>query len=84
MSSRSELQQIPGVGPSISQDLHDLGILRVRDLRDGDPDELYQRLCAIRGATIDRCVLYVFRGAVYFASNEDHDPRLLKWWSWKD
>jgi hypothetical protein len=27
-------------------------------------------------------VLYVFRSAVYFASNERHDPELLKWWSW--
>nr|WP_321429915.1 helix-hairpin-helix domain-containing protein [uncultured Methanolobus sp.] len=29
-------------------------------------------------------MLYVFREAVYFASNEEHDPELLKWWNWKD
>ncbi|WP_394701143.1 helix-hairpin-helix domain-containing protein [uncultured Methanolobus sp.] len=33
---------------------------------------------------LDRCMLYVFREAVYFASNEEHDPELLKWWNWKD
>ncbi|WP_367344139.1 helix-hairpin-helix domain-containing protein [Methanomethylovorans sp.] len=33
---------------------------------------------------IDRCMLYVFRCAIYCASNEEHDPQLLKWWSWKD
>jgi hypothetical protein len=29
-------------------------------------------------------VLYTFRCAVYFASNERHDPELLRWWAWKD
>jgi hypothetical protein len=29
-------------------------------------------------------ILYVFRCAVYCASNENHDPELLKWWNWKD
>ncbi|UCC71940.1 MAG: helix-hairpin-helix domain-containing protein [Gemmatimonadota bacterium] len=79
-----ELQQIPGVGPSIARDLHDLGVRRVEDLRGADPDRLYQRLGALRGSRIDPCVLYVFRCAVYYASNREHDPELLKWWNWKD
>lgn len=33
---------------------------------------------------MDRCMLYVFRCAVYYASSEQHDPELLKWWNWKD
>ena len=32
----------------------------------------------------DRCVLYAFRCAVYYASHTTHDPNLLKWWNWKD
>jgi len=80
----AELQRIPGVGPSISQDLLDLGVHRVEDLRRVDAQDLYDRLCLLRGAHIDRCVLYVFRCAVYFASNDQHDPELLKWWNWKD
>ncbi|HCF85169.1 MAG TPA: hypothetical protein DEV72_08210, partial [Ktedonobacter sp.] len=28
--------------------------------------------------------LYVFRCAVYYAPNEQHEPQLLKWWHWKD
>ncbi len=84
MSPSSELQRIPGVGPSISKDLQDLGMQHVQDLRDGDPEKLYEQLCALRGTHIDRCVLYIFRCAVYFASNEEHDPALLKWWNWKD
>jgi hypothetical protein len=79
-----DLETIPGVGPSIAQDLRELGIRRVRDLRRRNPERLYDRLCDRRGKPIDRCVLYVFRGAVYFASHTDHDPDLLRWWAWSD
>jgi len=34
------LQVIPGVGPSIARDLHQLGICRVTDLTGRDPEEL--------------------------------------------
>ena len=84
MSASSELERIPGVGPSISSDLHDLGIHRVRDLHNRDPEKLYEDLCALRGTHIDRCELYVFRCAIYFADNREHDAELLKWWNWKD
>jgi Pathogenicity locus len=79
-----ELLRIPGVGPSIARDLLALGIRRVEDLAGGDAQRLYDRLCALRGHHIDRCVLYVFRCAVYFAAEPSPDPELLKWWSWKD
>jgi hypothetical protein len=79
-----DLQRIPGVGPSIAQDLADLGIRRVTDLRRRSPERLYQQLCELRGTHIDRCCLYVFRCAVYFASKSRHKPELLKWWNWKD
>ncbi len=78
-----ELRRIPGVGASIAADLYSLDIHSVNDLRSKDPEELYLKLCAIRGMHIDRCVLYVLRCAVYFASYERHDPELLKWWNWK-
>jgi predicted RecB family nuclease len=79
-----DLRRIPGVGPSLAQDLADLGIRRVTDLRRRSPERLYQKLCALRGAHIDRCVLYVFRCAVYFASERRPKPERLKWWNWKD
>ncbi len=83
-TSSTDLEVIPGVGPSIAKDLRDLGYADVESLRAQDPDRMYGDLCALRGTHIDRCVLYVFRGAVYFASNQSHDPELLKWWNWKD
>ena len=78
------LQGIPGVGPSLSKDLQDLGYKEVADLTGEDPEKMYARLMHIRGEHQDRCVLYVFRCAVYFASNKRHDPTQLKWWNWKD
>ena len=79
-----ELQNIPGVGPSLAQDLTDLGYCRIPQLRSADPEQMYQKLCTLRGEHIDRCVLYVFRCAVYYASNSVDDPERLKWWNWKD
>ena len=79
-----ELRRIPGVGASIAQDLRGLGITRIDQLRGADPQALYDRMCREAGQHIDRCMLYVLRCAVYYASEFPHDPELLKWWSWKD
>ena len=78
------LETIPGVGPSIAKDLSALGIREVADLRDSNPEKMFGELCELRGEPIDRCVLYVFRCAVYYASEAHPDPELLKWWNWKD
>jgi hypothetical protein len=79
-----EFQQIPGVGKSIAQDLWNLGFRSIQELKDQDPEELYVRQCVQQSTHVDRCLLYVFRCAVYYVSNEQHDPELLKWWNWKD
>lgn len=79
-----ELLKIPGIGPSLAADLVDLGYLHISDLNLADPQQMYDRLMKIRGCHIDRCVLYTFRCAVYFASESTHDRELLKWWNWKD
>jgi hypothetical protein len=79
-----KLQQIPGVGKSIAVDLYSIGIHSLIELENKDPEELYSRLCAKKGTRIDRCMLYVFRCAVYYASHKKHNPKLLKWWNWKD
>lgn len=79
-----QLQTIPGVGPSIAEDLYRLNIRSINDLRGKSPEIMYEKFCEMQSAKIDRCLLYVFRCAVYYASNETHDERLLKWWNWKD
>jgi hypothetical protein len=79
-----ELTMIPGVGKKIAADLVALGIRSVDDLKGQDAQQLFEALCAQTGAKVDRCMLYVFRCAVYYASTEHPDPALLKWWNWKD
>ena len=81
---RDPLQQIPGVGKNIAQDLRELGIFSVADLKGKDPQELYRLDCLKKGFQEDPCQLYVFRCAVYFADHENPDPEKLKWWYWKD
>ncbi len=79
-----DLMRIPGVGKSIADDLWNIGIRRVGDLEGRSPDELYKQSNEYAGAIQDRCVLYVFRCAVYFASENVYDHEKLKWWNWKD
>ena len=38
----------------------------------------------LHGQQLDRCVLYVYRLAVYYAEHETHEPEKLNWWYWKD
>ena len=82
--AHKKFQVIPGIGKSMARDLVDLGYRDVEELQCQDPDEMYLKLCSLRGQHQDRCVLYVFRCAVYFASAKALDQELLKWWNWKD
>jgi len=79
----SELRQIPGVGGEADLDLQALGIQRIDQLDGADPQALFVRLAAHQGGYTDRCNLYVYRCAVYYAEG-GRDADLLKWWNWKD
>jgi len=79
-----ELQTIPSVGKSIAEDLWLLGIRSVAQLKSRNPETLYRNHCIQKGMQVDRCVLYTFRCAVYYASTPKPKPELLKWWNWKD
>jgi len=54
-----EFQKIPWVGKTVSQDLWDLGFRSIEDLKDLDPETLYENLCEIQQCKVDRCMLYV-------------------------
>jgi hypothetical protein len=81
-----ELSTIPGVGKSIANDLWNIGIASASDLKGQDPDVLYDLSNKWAGVIQDRCLLYVFRCAIYFADTpeEEHESDKLKWWNWKD
>lgn len=79
-----ELQTIPSVGKSIALDLWNLGIRQTSDLKGKNPRVLYEKLNTLSGTTQDKCVLYTFRCAVYFASERSHETKKCKWWYWKN
>ena len=80
----SELQKIPGVGPRMAGHLEAIGCSTLDSLRGWDPEELYQRSCVVQGCQVDRCVLYVYRLAVYYAEHGECPPDRQNWWDWKD
>jgi hypothetical protein len=84
-ASIKDLHRIPGVGPSIANDLYRLGAGKVNVLVGMDPQQLYDDLITLEGRHVDRWLLSVFRVAVYFAQTPTNsDPELLRWWNWKD
>ncbi len=84
ITPQKELMRIPGVGKSIANDLVNIGITSIDDLKGMDPEMLFRKSNEFAGVLQDRCLLYVFRCAVYFAENKRHEPENLKWWNWKD
>jgi predicted RecB family nuclease len=71
-----DLMIIPGVGRSVADDLIQMGIKKVSDLKDKNAERLYLKSNREAGVVQDRCLLYT--------SNEKHDAEKLKWWNWKD
>jgi hypothetical protein len=78
------LRIIPGIGKSLACDLQRLGIHSPQELKGKNPLKLYQQMNALTGVRQDPCVLYTFRCAVYYATEQNHDAEKLKWWYWKD
>lgn len=80
-STKHPLLALRSVGPATLRDLTLLGVYSIAELAAADPHELYTRLCALEGKTIDICQYDVFCCAVAQA----RDPRLpdeQKDWSW--
>lgn len=63
--------------------MNNIGIHQVADLVGQSPEDMYRRDCAFQGCLVDKCALYVYREAVYYAENDTHDPEKLLWWNWK-
>ena len=81
---KTDLLSIPYVGKNTKAELEALGITCIEDLVGISPEDLYLADCRAKKRLIDRCQLYVFRLAIYYAEHSKHDPEKLKWWYWKD
>jgi hypothetical protein len=81
-----QLKSIPGVGKSIAVDLWNIDIRSKDDLKGKSPQKLYEQSNKLAGMLQDRCLLYVFRCAVYYAETDENkrEAEKLLWWNWKD
>ncbi len=59
------LKMLRNVGEKTAPELLSLGIETPEQMFDADPERLYEDLKRRHGGTLDRCVLYQFRGAKY-------------------
>lgn len=81
----NQLTLIPGIGKVFAQDFQRIGITRIDQLRNQNPEHLYESLVkanANEDHTTSKNYLYVLRMAVYF-SNGGRDPEKLRWNYWK-
>lgn len=81
---KRDLLSIPYVGKNTKEDLINIGINTVEDLIGKDPEDLFLQDCIFKKREEDRCQLYVFRMAVYYAEHDTWEEEKLKWWYWKD
>lgn len=90
MTTKTDLLSIPYVGKNTKEDLLNIGITCVEELKGRNPEDLYLKDCSIKKYQEDKCQLYVFRMAVYYAEHKDEinvndkQNEKLKWWYWKD
>lgn len=78
------LRGIPNVGERTRQDLLAMGYTSIDSLRGKKAEDLYDEECRLRGCTVDRCQLYLYRALEYFLNSENPDSGKCKWWYWKD
>lgn len=82
---KTNLTTIPYIGKRTKESLKNIGITCVEDLIGKNPEELYEADCTAKGFQEDKCQLYLFRMAVYYAENKNNlAEEKLKWWYWKD
>ena len=77
------LRDLPGVGPSIEKDLRQLGFSKPTDLIGANPQAMYEKWTTLSGGS-EKCMLYVFRCAVYCVNTPPGKlkQQKLKWWNW--
>jgi Pathogenicity locus len=74
----ARLEDIPNIGPSIADDLRQLGITTPGDMPGRDPYAMYDELCRITGQRHDPCLLDTFIAAVRYMEGAPKKP----WWKY--
>jgi Pathogenicity locus len=68
------LREIPNVGPAVARRLAELGFDGAASLRGQDPEALFARTEATRGAPEDPCLLDTYRAVIAFVETGDARP----------
>ena len=81
---QNDLTKIPGVGKNMAQHLIDAGYPDITSLKGQSPEDIYMRDCIAQGVQVDRCALYCYRLAVWYANHDGVLPLdKQNWWNWK-
>ena len=75
---------LPGVGNAVTRDYIRLGYKNPDEIKNVDPQELYERLCVLQNVQVDRCMLYTFRCAHYAVNHPEVETKTLLWWNFMD
>lgn len=81
-ASSRNLADLKSVGKATLADFCLLGVRSVQELADSDPRELYERLCRLRGVTVDICQYDLFCCAVAQARDPHLPPEQCDWFWW--
>jgi len=81
---KTDLLTIPNIGEKTKDSLVNIGITCVEDLRGKKAEDLYLKDCIQKKVKVDKCQLYLFRMAIYYAEHRTWEEDKLKWWYWKD
>ena len=68
-----QLQDIPNIGPRMTEDFHRLGIRTPQDLKNKDAYTLYQKMSRLAGRQ-DPCVLDTYMAAIDFMNGAPARP----------
>ncbi|GAA5160825.1 helix-hairpin-helix domain-containing protein [Viridibacterium curvum] len=75
-----KLEDLPNIGPSIADDLRELGIHTLAELAQRDPLRTYLALGDPMGPRHDPCVLYTLLAAQHFLTCGE----ALRWWAFTE
>ncbi len=58
------LQSLQNIGPATAEKLFSIGIKTPEQMKQSDPEKLYEKLKRKSGGKLDKCVYYQLKGAV--------------------
>lgn len=59
-----DIQSLMNIGSAIAKKLYAIGIITPDQLKKSNPEKIYEKLKQKEGGVLDKCVLYVLRGAI--------------------